>query len=122
MYRITLECQHELWFKESPPNLNEILWCYPCGDYKQIGSPLDVGVAETYFPDYNWTCIYKRKRYVATCNEKGCDYTYAASNFHLVREWIERHYLRLHSGSSLLVRTATKVARVKYSRNSKPPF
>lgn len=116
--RIILDCEHELWLVDPYPSESDHLWCAKCGTYVRVG-PSGVRIGKTWYPDYQWSCEPQNTGFLGVCEL--CGHAERHRNWHKLRDDMERHYLRKHSGSSLAASMeVVPIPRKDYP--SEPPF
>ena len=122
--RVQLECGHELWLKANFPSKGDLVWCYKCDTYTNVG-PTVGRMGRTYYPDYEWICEgVKGKGFVGTClyQGDGCGVQYVERyDWYALRGKMITHHLRTHSNSSLISR-ANIVPIPDKVLTDEPPF
>lgn len=115
--------------KASPPSKGELVWCYKCDTYTHVG-PTVSRMGVKFYPDYEWVCKGERTGFVGMCVAHvrplpiaECRETFGERyDWYALRDKMMRHYLRMHSGSSLISRA--EIVPIPRARvlTTDPPF
>ena len=119
---VRLECGHDLWIKTNPPRKGELMFCYKCDTYTNVG-PTASRMGRTYYPDYDWACEGTKEGFTAWCLTEGCRYPKQSERYdwYKLRDRMHIHHLREHSHSSLI--SAAKVVPIPEKiLDNEPPF
>ncbi len=118
-----MECGHIVLMSPPVPDVNELQYCYRCGEYSVTAPAKAVDMTISYYDGWRSTPIGHR-RYQGDCLHNGCAYEHREHNWYRLRDHMERHILREHVGAMTatdeIARKVREAERVPL--DGKPPF